>query len=887
MFPLHYRQTLNMEHSELQFDTLVIFTGILITANLFVDAGNECNVANNQTYSFCIQNLSYTVNCSGLSLTEVPKSYPNPDPDMKACALDLSRNNFSKLINGTFLNVHDLNTSELRVLNLSSSNISYISTEAFQGLNNLQYLSLLGNHLVFPIGFGKGVFKPLISLKYLNIKENKLNSFDGLGAELSYMKDLEGFFAELCANCKFGKDFKNLTKLKNVTLSGRSKGACNAPVLYNDTFEGLRTVSGLWLSSCNISEIEANAFRPINESLTHLDISYNEQLCFKGMNIALHGLRSSSKLSILNVNRIHNVHEFGVQLKASDLEHLSTLRNLTKLYMDLNKIEVFDKGIFDPKSLFPASLRVLTLDENRLSYGEYVQYIHNMTNITCLDLSRQHLYYDPFISDHYEFDGQEESINQQSISADRICFEELKNVQNYSECLITFPPNLRRLKWRKSFLNFDFNRNVTICGATNLVHLDLSFNLFTKWVTPVKGLEHLKYLDLSENYCCQIASDFFDHFTNLESLNIAGNFLGTTMERAFTDTPNGIFGKLEQLKDLDLSNNRIERFSNPDIFKRLTQLEHLYLQSNILSDWTFNIPDSKSLQYIDLSQNKLTGLSDNVRSYLDKLCHYQRNTCNITISLLNNSFGCNCENLPFFKWKISTEVKVNIDICRLNTEEMDISQPTGLENVVKTLEENVCKDKSWITWTVGSVSVVLGSFISLVIALVVYRNRWKLRYLYYRRNRRFNHEGFERLFEYDAFVSYAKNNASFMKYYMVPALEKERGLRLWVADRNSMPGTSIAENIIYGINTSRKSVLLVDKAYLKDSWCDFEMNMAHIESMETKRKLIVFVLMEDIPIEKLHINIMRFLRSERSLEYPEHGQDVDTFWTNLADEIMC
>ncbi|XP_060591635.1 toll-like receptor 4 [Ruditapes philippinarum] len=861
-----------------------LFGTILMTANLFVAAINGCEIDEIKTYNLCSPNMNFTMNCRNLSLTEVPKSYPNQKPELydKVCAIDLSLNSFSDLKNGTFLNVSNLNTSTIRILNFSFSNISYISTEAFQGLKYLQYLNLSGNSLSCPDGFGKGVFEFLINLRYLNIKENNFDTFDCLGKELGYLRNLEGLYAELCENCAFGKDFEKLLNLKNVSLSGRSSGTCNAKVLHNYTFEGLTMVKGLWLSSCNISEIEANTFRPMNKSLTHLDISYNEKIQFHGMNKGLYGLRFSSALSALNVNRIHNVHEIGVKIKASDLENLSTLQNLSKLFMDLNKIEIFDEEVFFPTSKFPTSLRVLTIAGNRISFGKYIAFIHTAANITCLDISRQHLYYDPFINEHYG----REVMNEESLSVDDVCFKKSNSFQVYTfprNCSLFIPPNLRRVKWRKSFLNFDLNDKVYhICGATNLLSLDLSFNLFSKWVSPIKGLENLKHLDLSENYCNEVAPNFFDHFTELQRLNISRNYLGTTFEKTLTYEHGGIFRNLTQLIDLDLSHNEIVRFLDRGLLKGLTNIHHLYLHSNRLIEWDYDMPNS--LKLIDLSQNKLSNLSSKVRDHFDKVCN--KCTCNMTLILLNNFFKCDCDNLPFLTWMLSTNVNIKIDTCILNSEEKGISKKSDLKKIIHDLKMDICNDKTWITWTVGTVCVVFGSLVSIVASLMVYRYRWKLRYLYYRRNRRFNHEGFERLFENDAFVSYAKSNASFIKRYMVPSLEKERGLRLWVADRNSMPGTSIAENITHGINISRKSVLLIDKAYLKESWCNYEMNMAHVESTETKRKLIIIVLMNDIPLKKLPICIMRFLRSEQTLEYPKHKQDLDTFWTDLADQIM-
>ncbi|XP_053378250.1 toll-like receptor 4 [Mercenaria mercenaria] len=872
-----------MNHILVLFGTVVAVACVTIAQA----AADDCKIdyLANQTKSSkeYIAEGCYSVRCDNLSLTEVPKDYPDPPTNKSLCFLDLSWNNFDQLKNNSFVNAANLNTSLIRNLYLDNSNISYISSNAFLGLSGLLYLNLSGNNLIWPSGFGKGIFKPLSNLTYLNIKENNLQTFEGLGVELGYTK-LGGIYAELCANCTFGKEFEQLEHLVNLSLSGRSKGACNVSVVHNNTFEGLTKLQRLWLSSCNIREIEANTFNPLNKSLILLDISYNEKMNFTRMNTALYGLRNSSKLEVLNVNRIHNVHDLGVAVKKRDLENLSTLRSLITLHMDLNKIEIFDEEIFDPIFMFPSSLRDLTLSGNRLSFGKYINFIHNATNITCLDISRQHLYYDPFLYEHFE----PENIQEDSKTANK-CMQyepsEFPNDTCNDSCSICIPPNLHRIKWRKSFLNFNTEMTLNICGANNLSHLDLSFNLLTEWKGSIKGLEHLKHLDLSENYCSEVAPAFFDNFRQLKHLNISGNILGVSFGQTSSfNLSNNIFRNLTQITVLDLSNNRIERFSDKQIFKDLRNIEVMYLHSNLMGDWEYVMPESKSLKLLDLSRNKLSTLSEKLRAYLDRLC--QGTLCNVSLILENNPLECSCKTLSFLKWMLSTKVVVERDECRFNTEQRNISENEALHAMIETLEKKEYLDRSWQTWTVGIICAIVGCFTSIVIGVVVYKYRWKLRYLYYSRNRRFNHEGFERLFENDAFVSYSKCKASFIKNKMVPSLEEQRGLRLWVTDRNSIPGTSIAETITHGIYNSRKSVLLIDTDYLKDSWCDYEMNMVHVESTEARRKLIIIVLMENIPLENLPINVMRFLRSERSLEYPEHGHDLDVFWTNLADEIM-
>ena len=196
--------------------------------------------------------------------------------------------------------------------------------------------------------------------------------------------------------------------------------------------------------------------------------------------------------------------------------------------------------------------------------------------------------------------------------------------------------------------------------------------------------------------------------------------------------------------------------------------------------------------------------------------------------------------------------------------------------------EGTCVDYNWL---VTLCSVVLTGIISVILCGFVYRHRWKLRYMYHSRNRRHTHVGYERIFEFDAFISYASDDGSFIKQNLLPELEDRHGLKLWVADRNSRPGASVAQNITHAIYNSRKTILLATRAYFDDNWCDYEMHMAHVESVETKRKLMVIVLMEDIP-DALPISVLRLLQSEKSMEYPHHPQHVTTFWRELANTIM-
>lgn len=341
------------------------------------------------------------------------------------------------------------------------------------------------------------------------------------------------------------------------------------------------------------------------------------------------------------------------------------------------------------------------------------------------------------------------------------------------------------------------------------------------------------------------------------------------------------------LKTLDISFNKIT-FLPSDIFKNLRNLQYLNLSGNLIVDWNYSLETSRSLRELDLSGNKLYNLPESLTSYLDSLVEED---CNKTVSvtLHSNPLECTCKTLPFLKWIRTSKVFVNLyatDVCRLNGESYSLMTNDHLQYITDILEHDKCADRKWVTWTISSICSILTCFLSVIVCCMVYRNRWKLRYIYYSRNRRYRHKGFEYLFENDAFISYAESNACFIKNKVVPSLEVQHGLRIWVADRNSIPGTSIAENISHAIYSSRKSVLLIDNAYLSDTWCDYELNMAHVESVETKRNLIIVVLMASIEMNKLPICLLKLIdNGECCIEYPEDEHDIDTFWMQIADEI--
>lgn len=868
------------------------------------------------THSERCGNYSYVANCTSSRLQHAPEEYPSlPDKEMVICWLDLSFNNITVLGNGSFLNKTNLTPESVKIMCMNNNNMRNIEPKAFEGLSNLRFLNLTCNDLDIKVMFGKGIFAFTLELQTLHLKQNNFSSPKDMNAGLNDLKNLETLFINPVWNSNASlPEFGNLFNLEILSLSGLTKRDCRMWRVGNITFRNIPNLKRLEISRCNIMDIESGAFQPL-KTLEILDISYNEYLKFNGMNKALAGLKNSTSLRILNVNRIHSAYELGVKVKVKQLENLKTLQNLTHLFMDINKIEVFDERIFkiDENNAYgiPPKVSVFTLAGDRLTFGRYLRYLFQVRGVTTIDISRQYMFNDPYFyrppnGPESTFSGKLDSI------FDTVGFTKRKRLAHVTaltrmdeteiaklnlniNCtcdikiaskLFCFPPDVKKVKWQKSSLSFGLSP-LLVCGASRLEYLDVSLNHLQVWNGPILGLHNVKRLNLSDNYCKNLTATFFLAFTALEHLNISGNNMATSFDVKLYRHAGKIFINQKNMKSIDMS--RIGLYRLPDkLFDKMSNLTTLILSDNDFAEWTLSLEKLRHLTTLDLSANRLAKLPETLTSYLDNSLALKNNE-KVTVNLQFNSLECSCATLSFLKWIAYSKVRVLLhhsDHCNVNGERRQFKSVNDFLDIIQTLENGVCKDNLWVTWTLGSASTVAGMLLSLVASLLVYRNRWKLRYLYYNRHRRYQHLGYDRIFATDAMISYSKGKAGFIKDVAVPVLEGQHGLKLWVADRDSLPGVSVAENITHAINNSRKTVLMIDSEYLKDSWCDYDMNMAIVESVESKRSVIIAVLMEQFQMDKLPINILRFLQNETSLEFPQYIQDLDAFWTNLVSELL-
>ncbi|GKE17906.1 leucine-rich repeat-containing protein, partial [Tanacetum coccineum] len=146
----------------------------------------------------------------------------------------------------------------------------------------------------------------------------------------------------------------------------------------------------------------------------------------------------------------------------------------------------------------------------------------------------------------------------------------------------------------------DFLNNLSGCTSATLQDLEASSNQFTGSLSDeIQNFSSLKYLDLSSNKLNGTISDKLWKINSLQIVHLSSN--------SFRGVVSQIIG-MSNLIHLDLSNNSIEGFLlNADITNLSKSLQYIDVSSNKLGPgfpkWIRNL---KNLSYLDLSNNNIS-----------------------------------------------------------------------------------------------------------------------------------------------------------------------------------------------------------------------------------------------------------------------------------------
>ncbi|CAC5411866.1 Toll-like receptor 4 [Mytilus coruscus] len=145
----------------------------------------------------------------------------------------------------------------------------------------------------------------------------------------------------------------------------------------------------------------------------------------------------------------------------------------------------------------------------------------------------------------------------------------------------------------------------------------------------------------------------------------------------------------------------------------------------------------------------------------------------------------------------------------------------------------------------------------------------------------------ERLYMYDAFVSYANEDQAFVHNTLLRELEKDCGIQLCLHKRNFLSGNDIATNITSAIHNSRKRIAIMSSNYLASYWCMFEYNMARMESIYERNceNILFLVFYEQISACNLPLQIIELVHCQSYIEYPNDEYGYVVFWEQPKGQL--
>ncbi|XP_005110739.2 toll-like receptor 4 [Aplysia californica] len=677
-----------------------------------------------------------------------------------------------------------------------------------------------------------------------------------------------------------------------------------------------------------MSQIDSDAFYS-TPKLQHLKMSYARNL---GFSKALRSLASLQNSSMKSLELVHLVSHNGLPCRYVTEEDSKFIKNMKLELLDLseNYLAMIEINFF--KAL-PQTLKTLVLRNNRFTIGTFgLPFLTRLKNIVKLDLTGQNVgelmtlpskqqenkdgetcelipsdiidseEYPDGILKEYEYPAIQPPLYNGLLNAGRMrnnlfvmgeaTDAEDKTRETMSENqngftspisskvkAIKLPPSLQIL-WTSQFILYG---ELVLFGKikAKLKEIDFSNSFLSKWGRGwLHGSERV--VSLEGNYCRFVHQRFFPLNNSLEFFNIRNNILGPQ----FANDEHGIlFKRLGRVVMLDLSMNLIYRLS-PNFFKGLKRLRVLILSDNKLQSLNFRVSSMPDLTTIDASKNSIAWIGKATRDGLDSIALHHP----VSLDLRKNPLPCTCKGIEILSWLATTKVHLSgkdFLVCRLEKNHYVTIGDLSLR--VSTMRRRCAPllDVVFISVVCASLFLLLSSF------LVVYRCRWKLRYLHKVTVSKwfgFHPSSQTSGHKFDAFILYAEEDRDFVLQTMLTELETNRGHKLCVADRDFMPGTFITPNITCAVQSSTLTLPVVSPDFLDDDYSEYGIQMALCEMVFEKRPVLHLILAVPMDYQRLSRDLMRVLRENKYTEYPPQEEMEDenikkNFWDALSRVI--
>lgn len=726
----------------------------------------------------------------------------------------------------------------LQILNLSRNKITHIDVGAFDKNMNLQAIRLDGNYLKDL----SGLFARLPTLVWLNVSENRIESFDYtmIPTQLQYL-DIHANRIEV-----LNLEFKQSLALTVLDASANRLSEITGNSLPN-------SIEHLYLNDNQLRHIQAYTFFK-KPNITRVDLVGNQISAL-----------DANALRISTVPKGRPLPEFyiGANPYLCDcnldwLQRVSTETRTQPKLMDLNN--VYCKLIYNR-----GKANVLLIDTQPNQFlCEYHSQCSSLCH--CCDFS---------------------ACDCKMVCPERCtCFHDQSWTSNVIDC--------------SSAAYSEMPANIPM----DTTELYIDGNDFGEVMShALIGRRRLRVLYLNSSNIANIQNRTFFSLNELELLNIADNRLSAL---------NGYeFDGLVKLRELYLQNNHLEQI-NSDTFVQLQQLKILRLDNNRLMH--LNIAET-------LPRSLNCELRLSVNPWKCECKHFDQFKAFIVRESVKDRYRIKCYSAmsSAIEGTISNAINIgNGTVMPIRIEPYDdgllvinanasfVCSAAGDKDYARHVNhtqhgsDTSANERASSSSTSSNfqkptismlyqhlpvlVTTLLGFFIAILLILIVFIFRQELRVwfhsrfgirLFYSNTTAIDRHERDKLF--DAFVSYSSKDEAFVIEHLAPVLENGvPSYKLCLHYRDFPVGAFIADTIVQAIDSSRRTIMILSKNFIKSEWCRFEFKSAHHQVLRDRRRRLIVILLDDVPQKDLDPDIRLYLKTNTYLQWGDK-----LFWQRL------
>ena len=857
---------------------------VFLTSHLYYVLSSASNSPSSYHYPpgslACKTHNMTEMDCSNRYLVDVPFLDQN-----LTTILDLSYNRLTEIKGAPFKQL-----PLLKILNLSHNEISQLSSTAFRGIWFLVELDLQHNNIE---ALPSNIFFNLTELECIELFDNVLYTIPNKAFEL---EALQAIYLTIRNSSEIGKIKFQKSNLKFFQLT-----TLLISNIYNDTFQNFAHIplQVFYFHAATVFPdfpegtyvVEKGAFSQLS-NVTELGIVTETLPVLGSLNAPLQILTMMSvKHSLAHVTK-------------------STLQVLEKFNSSLSylaiRYQLLLQRIEDDSFIWTPHLITLNLEHNQINYLANYAFIGLIT-LQELSLAFNDLKVIP--SNALQVFGKTASLEYLDLSSNSISGDIASDAVSAISASLTIlklsiknSPSVRSIAWVSKLkkLNHLLLESIEIVHTLDVSTIPTLFSLqkldivfFWIYFSPCFAFPNLESLTMDNNAISNFPADLALHYcSNLrilslsrfrsainsfdeKHLNVTFLFMNTLKitQNKVTSVRPILSIKAPKLTILDISGNLIKKIEIETV-QAFPNLIHLNIADNAVVSLT-GLENGKFLEYLNAAGNQITVVPPGLLSSLK------------TLDLNDNPFTCSCDIQPFKNWILLDNT------TWLFPGEYVCASPKALKGFSITAIDLDCR--SHTTFYLG-VSIPSALVLCIGIILLIHY-RWHIKYklfLLYRNYYPFpeNEEEFEMLqLRYHAYVSYNEESRiddDWVMNNLQPNMEEgPEPLKFCIKRRDFMPGQSLIEGISENIQLSRKTMLVLSPHFVDSEWCFHEMEMAQMRLLDEHLDVLVLVLLQEIPNDKMTLTLRKLLCKKKYLKWPKDRAGQGLFWQRLRQELKA